>query len=80
MQEIKYLTQEEAQRFFAKIKDKLYRSMFKLMYDFGLRASEVGKLTLKDFDMNRGRLWVTRAKDGVTKSQKEQIVRDITDS
>ncbi len=39
--------------------------MFKLMYDFGLRASEVGKLTLKDVDLERGRLWITRVKGGV---------------
>jgi len=62
MSEIKYLTQEEAQRFFAKIKDRRDRAMFKLMYDFGLRASEVGKLTLKDVDPERGRLWITRVK------------------
>ena len=42
--------------------------MFKLMYDFGLRASEVGKLTLKDVDLERGRLWITRVKGGVPAS------------
>ena len=65
MQEIKYLTQDEAGRFFSKISDRRDRSMFKLMYDFGLRASEVGKLTLKDVDLERGRLWITRVKGGV---------------
>ena len=39
--------------------------MFKLMYDFGLRASVVGKLTLKDIDPERGRLWINRVKGGV---------------
>ena len=56
MQEIKYLIQDEAGRFISKISDRRDRAMFKLMYDFGLRASEVGKLTLKDFDLDRGRL------------------------
>ncbi len=62
MPEIKYLTQDEAGRFFSKISDRRDRAMFKLMYDFGLRASEVGKLTLKDVDLERGRLWITRVK------------------
>ena len=48
MQEIKYLTQDEAGRFFSKISDRRDRAIFKLIYDFGLRASEVDKLTLKD--------------------------------
>ncbi len=65
MQEIKYLTQDETGRFFSKISDRRDRAMFKLMYDFGLRASEVGKLTLKDVDLERGRLWMTRVKGGV---------------
>ncbi len=44
---------EEVGRFFAKIKDRRDRAMFKLMYDFGLRASEVGKLILKGLDLER---------------------------
>ena len=51
MTEIKYLTQEEAQRFFSKIHDHRDRALFKLMYDFGLRASEVGKLTIEGVDL-----------------------------
>ena len=39
MPEIKYLTQEETQRFFSKIHNRRDRALFKLMYDFvlGLR-------------------------------------------
>lgn len=66
MQEIKYLTQDEAGRFFSKISDRRARAMFKFMYDFGLRASEIGKLTAKDLELDRGRLWVRRTKGGVS--------------
>lgn len=66
MPEIKYLTQDEVGRFFTKIKERRDLALVKLMYDFGLRASEVGKLTVKDLDLDRGRLWVTRAKGGVS--------------
>ncbi len=38
---------EEVGRFFAKIKDRRERVMFKLMYDFGLRVLGLGKLTLR---------------------------------
>ena len=62
---VKYLTQEEAQRFFSKIHDRRDRALFKLMYDFGLRASEVGKLTLENLDLDRGRIWINRLKGGV---------------
>ena len=61
---VKYLTQEEAQRFFSKIHDRRDRALFKLMYDFGLRASEVGKLTLENLDLDRGRIWIHRLKGG----------------
>ena len=65
MAEIKYLTQEEAQRFFSKIHDRRDRAIFKLMYDFGLRGSEVGKLNIEDVDLERGRIKITRVKGGV---------------
>ena len=75
-EEIKYLTQDEAGRFFSKIKDPRDRAMFKLMYDFGLRASEVGKLTIKDVDLERGRIWITRIKGGI--SGEYALFRDTT--
>ena len=40
--------------------------MFKFIYDFGLRAWELGKLTLKDVDLERGRVWITRMKGGLS--------------
>ncbi len=38
---IKYLTQEEVARLFAKIQDKRDRAMFNVVYKYGLRASAV---------------------------------------
>ena len=66
MQQIKYLTQEEIQRLFSKISDRRDQALFKLMYDFGLRASEAGKLKLEDVDLERGRIWIHRLKGGVS--------------
>ena len=66
MSEIKYLTQEETQCFFSKIHDRRDRALFKLMYDFGLRASEAGKITIENVDLNRGRIWIHRLKGGTS--------------
>ena len=52
MSKIQYLTQKKSGAS-AKIKDRRDRAMFKLMYDFGLRVSEVGKLILKGLDLER---------------------------
>ncbi len=45
---MKYLTQEEESRLFSKIHDKLDRGMFKVVYKYGLRASEVGLVKIDD--------------------------------
>ena len=36
------------------------------MYDFGLRASEAGKITIENVDLNRGRIWIHRLKGGTS--------------
>ncbi len=66
---IKYHTQEDLDRFFA----KLYNlspprdyALFSLMYYFSLRASEVGLTGLDHLDLKRNRIWVTRLKGGVS--------------
>ncbi|MCH8874957.1 tyrosine-type recombinase/integrase [candidate division KSB1 bacterium] len=66
---IKYHTQEDLDRFFA----KLYNlspprdyALFSLMYYFGLRASEIGLIGLDYLDLKRNRIWVTRLKGGVS--------------
>jgi len=60
--ELKYLSTEELQRFFAGIKDKRDIAVFRVMYHLGLRASEIGILDLADFRQTEGRLKVTRLK------------------
>ena len=66
---IKYHTQEDLDRFFAKlyaISPPRDYSLFSLMYYFGLRASEVGLIGLDHLDLRRSRLWITRLKGGVS--------------
>ena len=63
---IKYLTQEEVARLFAKIKDKRDRAMLNVIYKHGLRASEVGLLKIDDVDLERRRIKIYRVKGGVS--------------
>ena len=65
-QKIKYLTQDEVRRLLTKIDSRRDKALFKMMYDFGLRISEVGKLTIRDIDFERGRIWIERLKGGVS--------------
>jgi len=62
---VKYLTQEELTRFFAKIKAKRDRAMFNIIYKHGLRASEVRLLKIADIDLVQRRIKITRVKGGV---------------
>ena len=48
---IKYLTQEEVARLFAKIHSKRDRAMFNVVYKYGLRIAEVGLLKIDDVDL-----------------------------
>lgn len=66
---IKYLTQEETKRLFEVIKkkgSKRDQAMFKVIYDYGLRASEVGLLLIDDVDLKRRKIKIQRLKDGYT--------------
>lgn len=60
--ELKYLSSEELQRFFAVIKSKRDSALFRVMYHLGLRASEPGILDLADFRQREGRLKIRRLK------------------
>ena len=66
LQTIKYLTQEEVAKFFAKIKDKRDRALFNTIYKYGLRASEVSLLKIEDVDIDRRRIKIYRLKGGVS--------------
>lgn len=65
-EEITYLTQKEVIRFLSKIHDRRDRALFNLMYDFGLRASEVSKLRIRDDELKRDCIWITHMKGGVS--------------
>jgi site-specific recombinase XerD len=58
----KHLNPKELKAFFAAITDPRDRAMFTVAYWRGLRASEIGKLTLANFDAKAGRLKYQRLK------------------
>jgi integrase len=60
----RYLTQEEIRSFFAVITDPRDRTLFFLVYLYGLRVAEVGLLTCGDVDLIRARIIVRRLKGG----------------
>lgn len=62
---IKYLTRDELKRLMAAITDKTDRALFLVAYYHGLRASEVGLLEVNDVDFTRGRIRITRVKNGI---------------
>lgn len=59
------LTRREVERFFAQITDGRDRALFAAMYDFGLRASEVGLLLREHVDFHTRRIHVPRLKGGI---------------
>jgi site-specific recombinase XerD len=63
---VKYLTQEELAKFFAKITDKRDRAMFNVIYKYGLRASEASLLKIDDVDLDRRRIKIFRLKGGIS--------------
>ncbi len=67
----RYLTQDEARRFFDAASDPRDRALFTLMYLHGLRVGEVLLLRRGDVDLERGRLLVRRLKGG---SWSEQVL------
>jgi integrase len=65
----RYLTQDEARRFFAAISDSRDLALFALMYGHGLRVGEVLLLRRGDVDLERGRVLVRRLKGGAWSQQ-----------
>lgn len=57
-----YLNPEEVERFFAVVRSIRDRAIFRVVYHRGLRASEVGGITLSDYRLNVARLYVRRLK------------------
>lgn len=62
MEERKYLTEEELKGLLRVIESPRDKAIFTVAYWRGLRASEVGKLTLSSYDDKKGRLHVRRLK------------------
>jgi site-specific recombinase XerD len=61
----RYLTQVETRAFFDAIGGPRDRTLFSLIYLYGLRVSEVALLLRGDVDLDRSRLVVKRVKGGV---------------
>lgn len=81
VQTIKYLTPEEIKRLFTKIEDGRDKAIFYLMYLYGLRCSEVVRLTTQNLRMNDDRIFITASKNGINrenvldKTAKKLLVR-----
>jgi integrase len=61
----KYLTQDELQRFFKVITSTRDRTLFALIYHYGLRVDEAAALTVEDIDLKNHRIRIRRLKNGI---------------
>jgi type 1 fimbriae regulatory protein FimB len=57
-----YLSHEEVDRFFRAVSSVRDRAIFRLAYHAGLRASEVGKIELRDYSPRSDRIYIHRLK------------------
>src|ERR1700722_3267643 len=73
---IQFLTDEELTKLFAVIESPRDRAIFRMAYNRGLRASEVGLLQLDDYRADRGRLFVHRLKCGAVDTSGEYFLTD----
>jgi integrase/recombinase XerD len=64
MQEIKYVSPEQVEQFFKKIKSNRDKALFATLYYYGLRASEVGLLCIEDVDFENNRIFIRAVKNG----------------
>lgn len=65
----RYLTQLEVRAFFRVISDLRDRTLFSLIYHYGLRVGEVALLQRGDVDLDRGRIVIKRLKGGAWTEQ-----------
>jgi integrase len=63
---IKYLSQEELERFFLCVKNPRDKALFGLIYLYGLRASEATLLKLSHIDFEKKRVFIHRVKGGMS--------------
>jgi integrase len=59
---IKYLSEDQLERFFAMMTDPRDVAIFRVIYHRGLRAGEVGRLQLSDWNQERDRIRFSRLK------------------
>jgi len=80
MDNIKFVSPDLIEKFFTKIKSTRDKAMFSVMYHYGLRASEIGLLTLEDVDLNNNRIFVKALKNGISGQNllSPQVKRYIT--
>ncbi len=69
-----YLSFEEVERLFKAIESPRDRAIFRLAYHAGLRASEVGRLELRDYNPHTERIYVHRLKG--SNSGEHHLVRE----
>lgn len=62
---IKYLSKQELERFFLYINDLRDRTLFALIYLYGLRVSEATVLKPDDIDLEGGNIFIHRVKNGL---------------
>jgi integrase/recombinase XerD len=65
----RYLTQIELRAFFRAIRSLRDRTLFALIYHYGLRVGEVALLQRGDVDLERGRIVIKRLKGGAWTEQ-----------
>lgn len=66
MKEIKFVSPEQIERLFQKIKSGRDRAIFSTMYYYGLRAGEVRLLNIEDIDMDNNRIFIRALKGGLS--------------
>jgi len=62
---IKYLQKDQVEKLFSKIKSQRDRALFAVIYYYGFRVSEATLLKLEDIDLQRGRIYIHRVKEGI---------------
>jgi integrase/recombinase XerD len=62
---IKYLSQQELESFFECIQNPRDRTLFGIIYLYGLRVSEATLLKLEDVDLQKKRIFIQRVKGGI---------------
>ena len=66
MEEIKFVSPDQIETLFRKIKSVRDRAIFSTIYYYGLRAGEVRLLEINDVDMNNNRIFIRALKGGIS--------------